>query len=281
MTAVPPQLTQADIDNAFAKANGQELLSGLLSRVSMDAIEQRVEDELSRMLEKSIGGRKPVALDGSGIPVIADLDDLWRVASMYARSGLVPDSFTPKNIQPGSPEFTQRLTARIAIAISFGKRYGMDPMTSLRSVYVVNNVPSLWGDAVPGVVRNELRRRDEQYREKIAYSGEGDARKCTVTVVHTARGSEPVEQSETFSMADAKRAGLDGKAPWRASPDRMLLHRARTYLLRNMFPDIMMSLSVAEEQQDFEAQVEASKARTAADKLQEASEREKLASSPA
>lgn len=280
MTAAPSQLTQADIDNAFAKANGTELLSGLLSRVSIDKIEARVEDELTRLLEKSVGNRKSVAVDANGEPVISDLDDLWRVAGMYARGGLVPDSFLPKNVPQGSPEFMQRLTARIAIAISFGKRYGMDPMTSLRSVYVVNNVPSLWGDAVPGVIRNELRRRGEKYREKIVYSGEGESRKCTVTVVYTEKDSDPIEQSETFSIADAKRARLDGKDPWRASPDRMLLHRARTYLLRNMFPDIMMSLSVAEEQQDFEAQIENTRTRTAAEKLQEASDREKQASVP-
>lgn len=244
------QLSTTDIDKAFGKFTGDQMLKELLDRCDLARLEERFEDEFHRLMEKKVELRKPVALDEHGTPVLNDLDDLQRVATMYARSGLVPGSYMPRDYNPENPAHFRTLVARVAIAISFGKKFGMDPLTSLKWVYVVNNVPSLWGDAVPGVVRNELRKRGDDYEETRTYSGQGDARAVVVAIKHTRKDGKITESSETFSMADAKKADLTGKNPWKASPDRMLLHRARTYALRNLFPDIMMGLAVYEEQDD-------------------------------
>jgi len=251
-----PRVSETDVDKAFSAVNGSALLDGLLSKMSPERIEDRFEHELQRLLEKRIDSRKPVELDQLGTPIINDLDQLQRVATMYARSGLVPGSYFWKEYDWGNPEHFRMLVARVAIAISFGKKFGMDPLTSLKWVYVVNNVPSLWGDAVPGVVRDQLRKRGDDYQETKVIKGEGEARACTITVKHIRKDGTVVETSESFSMADAKRARLTSKGPWQDSPDRMLLHRARTYCLRNMFPDIMMGLSVVEEERDVAEQKE-------------------------
>jgi hypothetical protein len=53
-------------------------------------------------------------------------------------------------------------------------------------------------------------------------------------------------------MADAKRAGLLGKAgPWAQYPARMLALRARGFALRNAFADALRGLITAEEAQDY------------------------------
>lgn len=264
------QVSESDINKAFDRVDGSQLLNGLLSKMSPERIEERFESELGRLLEKKLETRKPVALDTAGTPIINDLDDLQRVATMYARSGLVPGSYFWKEFDWENPVHFRMLVARVSIAISFGKKFGMDPLTSLKWVYVVNNVPSLWGDAVPGVVRNELRKRGEEYEESKKIAGEGDGRACTVTIKHTREGGKTTEQSETFTMGDAKRARLTGKGPWQDSPDRMLLHRARTYLLRNMFPDIMMGLAVAEEERDVTTQIDTRERKTLDERLAEA-----------
>lgn len=251
-----PRVSETDVDKAFAAVSGTDLLNGLLGKMSPERIEERFEDELQRLLEKRIDSRKPVELDQLGTPIINDLDQLQRVATMYARSGLVPGSYLWKEFDWGNAEHFRMLVARVSIAISFGKKFGMDPLTALKWVYVVNNVPSLWGDAVPGVVRDQLRKRGDDYQETKTIKGEGETRTCTVTVKHIRKDGTVVEASESFSMADAKRARLTSKGPWQDSPDRMLLHRARTYCLRNMFPDIMMGLAVAEEERDVVEQKE-------------------------
>lgn len=54
--------------------------------------------------------------------------------------------------------------------------------------------------------------------------------------------------TEIFDTEDARRARLLGKAgPWSEYPQRMLFHRARTYAVRNVYPDAMCGLLTAEE----------------------------------
>jgi len=56
----------------------------------------------------------------------------------------------------------------------------------------------------------------------------------------------------TFSVADAKKAGLWGKSgPWQQYPKRMLQLRARGFALRDAFPDVLRGLVTAEEAQDY------------------------------
>jgi hypothetical protein len=52
-------------------------------------------------------------------------------------------------------------------------------------------------------------------------------------------------------MEDAKRAGLAGKqGPWQQYPKRMLQMRARAFALRDVFPDVLRGVYVAEEAAD-------------------------------
>ena len=52
-------------------------------------------------------------------------------------------------------------------------------------------------------------------------------------------------------MADAKTAGLIGKqGPWTQYPKRMRQMRARAFALRDVFPDVLRGMPVAEELQD-------------------------------
>jgi hypothetical protein len=60
----------------------------------------------------------------------------------------------------------------------------------------------------------------------------------------------------TFSEADAKKAGLWGKAgPWQQYPSRMLQMRARSWALRDAFPDALRGLGIREEVADYQVKV--------------------------
>lgn len=59
------------------------------------------------------------------------------------------------------------------------------------------------------------------------------------------------EQTRTFSMSDAQQAGLKGKqGPWAQYPKRMRQMRARSFALRDVFPDVLRGMPMAEEVQD-------------------------------
>lgn len=60
-----------------------------------------------------------------------------------------------------------------------------------------------------------------------------------------------VEQVRSFSMDDAIKAGLAGKqGPWSQYPKRMRQMRARAFALRDVFPEVLRGMPVAEELQD-------------------------------
>jgi len=71
---------------------------------------------------------------------------------------------------------------------------------------------------------------------------------CAVCLVKR-EGQE--EQETSFSVSDAKLAGLWGKAgPWTQYPARMLRFRARSFALRDQFGDALRGLKAAEEAMD-------------------------------
>ena len=154
------------------------------------------------------------------------------MASMLAASSMVPKGYIGK---PGD----------VMAAMLAGAALGFAPMQSLVAIAVVNGRPSLFGDALLAVVQ-----RHPEYRGHTETTeGVGDARTATCTVM---RGG--VAHTATFSVADAKRAGLWGKAgPWTQYPDRMLCLRARGFSVRNGFSDALCGLASAEEVMDTEA----------------------------
>jgi hypothetical protein len=168
------------------------------------------------------------------------MDDLYRFATAVSKSGLAP-----KGIE--TPE-------AIFVALEMGLEVGLPMMAALQNIAVINGRPAIWGDAQLAVVRStgELALFEEWYEEKgkrltrnpMAFSDE------TAAVCRVQRqGYEPAETA--FSVADAKRANLWGKAgPWSQYPARMLKHRARSFALRDQFGDALRGLRTVEEVQD-------------------------------
>lgn len=143
-----------------------------------------------------------------------------------ADSDMVPKDFKGK---PGN----------CLIAMQWGAELGLKPLQALQNLAIINGRPSLWGDAVIALVRSS------PLCEFVIESDDGSAATCRVK-----RRGEP-EQSRTFSVDDAKTAGLQGKAgPWTQYPKRMRQMRARAFALRDVFPDVLRGLPVAEELMD-------------------------------
>ncbi len=69
---------------------------------------------------------------------LATLDDAWRFAGMVLSSRLAPSTFDSRE--------------KILIAMQYGAEVGLTPMQSLQSIAVINGRPSMWGDALPGLV---------------------------------------------------------------------------------------------------------------------------------
>jgi hypothetical protein len=147
-------------------------------------------------------------------------------SNYLADSDMVPKDFK------GKP-------ANCLVAIQWGMEIGLKPLQAMQNIAVINGRPSLWGDAVIALARNS------PLCEYIVET-------CTDTVAtcKVKRRGEP-EQIRTFSMDDATKAGLKGKqGPWAQYPKRMMQMRARAFAIRDVFPDVLKGLPMAEELQD-------------------------------
>ena len=69
----------------------------------------------------------------------------------------------------------------------------------------------------------------------------------------TKRKGDPVEVTRSFSIEDAKAAGLlsQNKPTWKLYPRRMLQMRARSWALRDKYADLLKGLQVREEVDDY------------------------------
>lgn len=154
-----------------------------------------------------------------------------------ADSDMVPKDFKGK---PGN----------CLIAMQWGSELGLKPLQALQNIAVINGRPALWGDAVIAIVRGST------LCEYVIE--ETDAQGSAVCRVKR-RGEQ--EQVRTFSDIDAKTAGLLGKqGPWTTNPKRMKQMRARSFALRDVFPDVLKGIAIAEEAQDVADYVAAEKA---------------------
>ena len=129
------------------------------------------------------------------------------------------------------------------IAIQWGAELGLKPLQALQNLAIINGRPALWGDAVIALVRSS------PLCEFVIETDDGAVATCRVK-----RRGEP-EQARTFGVEDARLAGLLGKTgPWTQYPKRMRQLRARAFALRDVFPDVLRGLPVAEEIMDMPAE---------------------------
>lgn len=170
----------------------------------------------------------PITMSNTGI-TFSEIGELYRFAQCVAASGLAPKGME-------KPE-------SIVVAIQMGLEIGLAPMQAIQNIAVINGRATLWGDAVKALVESSgFCESIDEFPE-----GEGDARKW---VCEAKRKDRNMVRRE-FSVADAKRANLWTKpGPWSQYPERMLQMRARSWALRDAFPDVLRGLTVREEMQD-------------------------------
>lgn len=161
------------------------------------------------------------------------LQEAMQIAELLAGSDIVPKDY-------------QRKPGNILVAMQWGAEIGLQPLQAMQNIAVINGRPSIWGDAMLALVRGSGLL--DFIKEEISE----DDQKATVTVKR--KNEEPV--ASVFTMEDAKKAGLLGKqGPWTQYPKRMLKLRARSYALRDVFPDVLKGMAIAEEEKDKEIDI--------------------------
>ncbi len=171
------------------------------------------------------------------------VEEVGRLADAVIAAGMVPNSYNGTN--------AAGTKSKLMIGIMKGLEVGFGPITALSHICIINNRPSLYGEAAIALCDRG------GAVEWVRHSLTGEEGKDGWTAryeIKRRKHDEPYVGE--FSVRDAKRAHLwanPKRTPWIEYPQRMLLARARAFALREGFADYLMGLSIAEEAEDLPA----------------------------
>jgi hypothetical protein len=141
---------------------------------------------------------------------------------------------------PFVPVAYQGKAAAITAAILAGRELGLGPMQSLQHIHVIDGRPAVSAEIARGLA--------------LAQGHEIIVTDTSITrcVVRGRRRGSSEWVTVSWSIDDAKRAGIDGKQNWRKHPRRMLQARATSELCHLLFADAIggMPFTVEEAQDD-------------------------------
>ena len=154
-------------------------------------------------------------------------EEAMRLAVTYAKSQLLGEVRSPEAAM---------------LIMATGAELGIPPTAALRGIYIVKGRPFLAADLMVAIC---LKRADLcEYFSCLETTAE------RATYETKRKGSQPTKI--TFTIEDAKRAGLDRNETYLKYPSDMLRHRAAAKLARMTFPDLTMGLYCREEAEDDE-----------------------------
>lgn len=158
----------------------------------------------------------------------ATFDDAWRLAKIVTSARFAPGISSPE---------------QAILVLALGQDLGLSPMQSIRGIHIIEGRPCPSADCLVACV---LRSGLAEYFSEVETTD-------TSSTWETKRRGEPKARRYTFSLEDAKRAGLTnrGKDPsqnnWNKYPRRMLAARAKAFLVRDVYPDLTLGLYTPDE----------------------------------
>lgn len=134
------------------------------------------------------------------------------------------------------PAAYRRKPANVLLAMEFGHALGLDTVTAIQQVHVIEGKPSASAQLIGGLVRRA------GHRLRVT----GDDKHAVAEVV---RRDDPdfVFRAE-WTIQRAQAAGLTGKGPWKQYPAAMLKARAITEVARDACPEALAGVAYTPEE---------------------------------
>lgn len=151
------------------------------------------------------------------------LSERMKYAQALAAADLLPASY-------------RRKPANILLAMEYGHALGLDTITAIQSVHVIEGKPSASAQLIGGLVRRA--------GHKLRVTG--DDKHAVAEVI---RRDDPdfVFRAE-WTMQRAQAAGLTGKGVWKQYPAAMLKARAITEVARDACPEALAGVAYTPEE---------------------------------
>ena len=177
----------------------------------------------------------PLMAGEGGMILGSTMEERYRVCSLYAKSGMMPKGYdTPEKVFAG-----------IQYALELGFRD--KPLSALRNIAIINGQPSLWGELPLALVKSSglLVSHEEFFEDK---NGTRLPETCAAKDVYAAvclvqRQGEPVKR---FAYTQDDKTTLGVAAIWKQFEKIMMKRKARATALKDVFPDTLMGIRIAE-----------------------------------
>lgn len=157
-------------------------------------------------------------------------EERWRMAQAMAKAGMLPKAYRNS---PGD----------ILLAQEYGLALGIGFTQVLTDIHVIEGRPSMSANLMQALIRKA------GHRIRIR----GDNRSATCSIV---RKDDPeFPYSVTYTLDDAKLAGLMGKDNWRKYPASMLQARAIAMCARQACADVLAGIAYVPDELDTRGEI--------------------------
>jgi hypothetical protein len=163
----------------------------------------------------------------------AKFNQLWRVAQVFAKSGIVPEQYR------GHVEDCM-------IALYSADLLGIDPMMYMQNTYMVKGKPGMEAKLAIALVNT---RGPFKGPIQWKFEGEGESRKCTAFATHAVTGSV-CESVVSWAMVKAEGWSRKDGSKWLTMPDQMFQYRSAMFLARLFCPEVLMGMQTTQELRD-------------------------------
>lgn len=183
-----------------------------------------------------------VETDERGVVAPKTLEDAYRYAKYVFQSKLAPSSLDS--------------VEKVLVAMQTASELGLQPLSSLKSMYVINGTVSLFGDLPLALVRRSgllEKIQETQYDVNgLLMNSENknlDAECSFARCVVKRKGEQ--EEIREFSWNEAVKSGLTkdkwgDKKTYLNFRKRMLQMRSRSWALKDIFPDVLLGVAIFE-----------------------------------
>jgi hypothetical protein len=169
-----------------------------------------------------------ISIAAPNIPSMAEIDALNAMCKIAAYSGFL-------NSTSNDPA---KRAADAFFVMMYGRELGIPAMTALKTIHVIDGKPSCSGQALLALMKRG--------GVEVKVPDPGSVSNSASVQVRRPGGDW---KTYTYTMDMARKAGLENKKNWKASPAEMLIWRAVSTAARFEVPDIVGGLYTIEELQ--------------------------------
>lgn len=169
-----------------------------------------------------------ISIAAPNIPSMAEIDALNAMCKIAAYSGFL-------NSTSSDPA---KRAADAFFVMMYGRELGIPAMTALKTIHVIDGKPSCSGQALLALMKRG--------GVEVKVPDPGSVSNSASVQVRRPGGDW---KTYTYTMDMARKAGLENKKNWKASPAEMLIWRAVSTAARFEVPDIVGGLYTIEELQ--------------------------------